>query len=138
VAAGMAVGVRALRYLWAAPNTVVGALLLPCALGPGSGIRLVDGVLEIHGPAIAWFLRTCVPLDGGAAAITLGHIVAARDERTLSATRAHERVHVRQCERWGPAFIPAYLCASLIACATGAGAYEGNYFERQARAVAVG
>ena len=29
--------------------------------------------------------------------------------------RAHERVHVRQCETWGPLFVPAYLTASLWA-----------------------
>ena len=126
-----------LRYLWALPNTVVGAPLVPCALA-GGGVQLVDGVLEIHGPAIAWILKTCVPLDGGAAAMTFGHIVAGCDERTLAITRAHERVHVRQCEHWGPAFIPAYLCASLIAWLSGASAYEGNYFERQARTATVG
>lgn len=128
---------RVLHYLWASPNTAMGALLLPSVAARGGGVQVVDGVLEIHSPAIAWILGTCVPIDGGAAAITLGHIVAGRDARTLSATRAHERVHVRQCERWGPAFIPAYLCASLIAAVTGADAYEGNYFERQARAVTV-
>ncbi len=128
---------RIVRYLWALPNTAVGAALVPWAFA-GGGMQVVDGVLEIHGPAIAWILKTCVPLDGGAAAITLGHIVAGCDERTLSMTRAHERVHVRQCERWGPAFMPAYLCASLIAHLSGASAYEGNYFERQARALTVG
>jgi hypothetical protein len=93
----------------------------------------VDGVVEIHGPALAWILKTCVPIDGGAGAITLGHIVAGCDERTLAATRAHERVHVRQCERWGPAFIPAYLLASLFAYLGGGDVYEENYFEREAR-----
>lgn len=125
---------RILRYLWAFPNTALGVLLVPCAWFGAGGLRVVDGVIEIHGPAIAWILRW-VPIDGGAAAITLGHIVAACDERVLAETRAHERVHVRQCERWGPAFIPAYLCGSLMAFLSGTGAYEGNYFERQARTV---
>lgn len=128
---------RALWYLWAAPNTLIGALMLPFTLVPGSRVRLVDGLLEIEGPAIAWLLRSVVPLDGGAAAMTLGHIVAGCDDACLRATRAHERVHVRQCERWGPAFIPAYLCASLLAAVAGTGAYEGNYFEREARMVHV-
>jgi hypothetical protein len=130
--------VRALRYLWAAPNTLLGALLLPCALVPGGRIRLVEGVVEIEGPAIAWVLRSCVPLRGGAAAVTLGHIVAGRDQACLAATRAHERAHVRQCERWGPVFIPAYLCASVLATVMGASAYDGNHFEREARRVSVG
>jgi hypothetical protein len=124
---------RLLRYAWALPNTLVGALLLPCAIGRGGEIRLVDGVAEVHAPAIAWILRTVVPLRGGAAAITFGHIVAGCDAAALEATRRHERVHVRQCETWGVVFIPAYLVASLWALVAGAGAYEGNYFERQAR-----
>ena len=123
------------RYTWAMPNTLIGALLLPCALGRGGAIRFVDGVVEVHAPAIAWILRSAVPLRGGAAAITLGHIVAGCDAAALERTRRHERVHVRQCETWGIAFIPAYLVASLWALVAGAGAYEGNYFERQARMI---
>lgn len=121
-----------LRYLWALPNTVAGLPLLACALVDGH-VRVHDGVLEVHGPVISTILRRCVPLRGGASAITFGHIVAARDGATLAATRVHERVHVRQCERWGPAFMPAYLLAGFVAFLRGTGAYDGNYFERQAR-----
>ena len=126
-----------LGYLWALPNTAFGVALVPFVLARG-GMRLVDGVLEIHGPVIAWILRRCVPIHGGAAAITLGHIVAGCDEYTLQVTRAHERVHVRQCERWGPAFVPAYFLASLLAWLSGASAYEDNYFEREARTASLG
>jgi len=124
---------RAVRYLWALPNTLVGLLFVPAALLPGGGMRLVSGVLEIHGPLIATLLRHGVPIEGGASAITFGHVVLGRDRLTLDATRRHERVHVRQCERWGPAFIPAYLIAGLWALLNGTSAYRGNYFERQAR-----
>lgn len=124
---------QALRYAWALPNTAVGALVLPLAMRPGGQIRMVDGVIEASGPLIDTILRRCVPIDGGASAITFGHIVLGRDGATLEATRQHERVHVRQCETWGPAFIPAYLLAGLWAWITGQGAYEGNWFERQAR-----
>ena len=120
------------RYLWALPNTLFGVLLLPCAWLPGGRVRVVDGVIEVHAPLMSWALRRCVPIPGGAAAMTLGHIVIGRDAQSLHATRAHERVHVRQCETWGPAFLPAYLAASLWAVITGAGAYTGNYFEREA------
>ena len=119
------------RYLWALSNTLVGLLFLPAA-GRG-GVQVVDGVLEVHGPLSARFLRTFVPLPGGAAAITFGHIVLGRDRLSLEVSRAHERVHVRQCERWGPAFIPAYLLAGAWASLRGRGAYEGNWFEREAR-----
>jgi hypothetical protein len=30
-------------------------------------------------------------------------------------TRQHEHIHVRQCERWGPFFLPAYGVASVLA-----------------------
>jgi hypothetical protein len=122
-----------LRYLWALPNTLVGVLFVPAAMLPGGGTQLVNGVLEVHGPVIATMLRRCVPIEGGASAITFGHIVLGQDRMSLDATRTHERVHVRQCEIWGPAFIPAYLIAGLWALLNGAGAYHGNYFERQAR-----
>jgi hypothetical protein len=122
-----------LRYLWASPNTLVGLLLASAALLPGSGMQIVGGVLEVHGPLVAAILRRCIPLRGGASAITLGHVVLGCDRLTLDATRRHERVHVRQCERWGPAFIPAYLVAGLWALLKGTGAYRGNYFEREAR-----
>jgi hypothetical protein len=124
---------RLIRYFWALPNTLVGLLFVPCALlWPRGGICVVDGVLEVHGPLIARILRHAVPLRGGAWAITFGHIVLGRDRGSLIATRRHERVHVRQCEIWGPAFIPAYLIAALWALISGTGAYAGNYFERQA------
>jgi hypothetical protein len=121
------------RYLWASPNTLFGLLFLPTAALPGARVQVVGGVLEMHGPLIAAFLRHCVPLRGGASALTFGHVVLASSGRALDATRQHERVHVRQCEIWGPAFIPAYLIAALWALSKGAGAYSGNYFERQAR-----
>jgi hypothetical protein len=92
----------------------------------------VGGVLELHSPFISWVLRRCVPLPDGAAAMTLGHVVLGRDPQALARTRTHERVHVRQCERWGPGFIPAYLLASLWGMVTRTGAYHGNWFEREA------
>ena len=122
---------KVIRFLWALPNTVLGALLLPAALRGGT-ITLVNGVIEAEGPLLSIVLRRCVPIDGGAAAITFGHIVLGRDIAALEITRAHERAHVRQCERWGPLFIPAYLAASVWAGLMGVGVYKGNFFERQA------
>ena len=126
-------GRRLILYAWAFPNTLVGLLFAVTAMLPRGRMQFVDGVLEAHGPLISLILRHCVPIPNGASAITFGHVVLARDSRTLDATRAHERVHVRQCEIWGPAFIPAYLIAGLWALMTGTGAYMGNYFERRAR-----
>jgi hypothetical protein len=92
----------------------------------------VNGVLEVHGPILAWLLSRALPPPGGAAAMTLGHVVLGRDLAALEATRAHERVHVRQCETWGPLFVPAYLAASGWAVLRGGHFYFDNWFESQA------
>lgn len=121
-----------LRYAWAGPNTLIGLLLTALILLGRGTTHAIGGVIEVHGPLASFLLRRCTLLEGGAAALTLGHVVLGRDESALEATRSHERVHVRQYERWGPAFLPAYAVASLWALARRAGAYRGNHFERQA------
>lgn len=121
------------RYFWASPNTFIGLAVVPFVLATRGRIQVIDGVLEAYGGLLPWLLRRAIPLPGGAEAITLGHVVLARDREVLDATRAHERVHVRQYETWGPAFIPAYFLASLWAGATRRRVYEDNCFERQAR-----
>jgi hypothetical protein len=97
-------------------------------------VLVVGGVLEVSGPAVRWALTRLVPLRGGAIAITLGHVVLGRDARALDETRAHERVHVQQYERWGPFFVPAYIAASVWAVARGGHFYFDNVFEREAMA----
>jgi hypothetical protein len=92
----------------------------------------VDGVLEVHGSLLEWALRRWVPIAGGAQAMTFGHVVLGRDATCLARSRDHERVHVAQCERWGPLFLPAYLVASLIGWWVHGDAYRGNAFERAA------
>jgi hypothetical protein len=64
--------------------------------------------------------------------MTLGHVVLGQDLFLLDATRAHERVHVRQAERWGPLFLPAYVIASVAALLRGGNPYRDNAFEREA------
>jgi len=122
------------KYLWAAPTTAVGIPLLLATLITGGKARWYRGVLEIHGGASAWYLRKIVGLfiPGGASAITFGHIVIARDQQLLDLTREHERVHVAQCQRWGPAFIPAYLLCSAWLLMRGKNAYRDNPFEKEA------
>ena len=120
-----------LRYLWAAPTTFFGvvAIVVGCWR---ARLRVVDGVLEAHGPAIAWGLRRLTLVGHGAAAITLGHVVLGLDAASLDWTRAHERVHVRQYETWGPMFVPAYLASSLWAQRRGGHFYFDNPFEVEA------
>ena len=122
-------------YLWALPTTSIGLLFVPLAwIGrrSGGGMQVVDGVLELYGGPVRFFLRRCTLLKGGASAMTLGHVVLGQDRDALDWTRAHERVHVRQCERWGPLFIPAYFCGSLVALLRRQRPYRDNPFEREA------
>ena len=125
---------RALAYAWALPNTLLGIVLSVTALVSGGRAAIVDGAMEVHGGAATFLLRHLVLLRGGASAMTVGHVVLGRDVENLERTRAHERVHVRQYERWGPFFLPAYLGASVVAATRGRHYYLDNPFERAARA----
>lgn len=121
-------------YLWVLPTTLLGAWLAPLALLSGGGIRFVRGTLEVYGGVVAWLLRNAVFLRGGASAMTLGHVILGVNRETLDRTRSHEHIHVAQCERWGPLFIPAYLAASAWMLLSGRHPYWDNPFEREAYA----
>jgi hypothetical protein len=90
-----------LRYLWAAPASGLGLVLAIVGIAAGGRLSLHTGVIEAEGRLLAWGLNNLTWLDRGAAAITFGHVVLARDTDSLEWTRTHERVHVRQYERWG-------------------------------------
>lgn len=120
---------RALAYLWASPNTLLGGLLVALNALVRGRARIVGGVLEAHGPALELALAR---LAYGPRAITLGHVVLGVSQAALDDTRAHERVHVAQYERWGPLFLPAYLLASGWSWARRRHPYADNTFEREA------
>ena len=124
-----------LRTLWTFPTTAVGLAVGGVCIPLGARCQWVGGVLEFHGGGVAWLLEHATLLDGGALAITFGDVVLGRTPAALDLTRTHERVHVRQCHRWGPFFIPAYLLASGIAWVKTREAYRNNAFEREAYAV---
>jgi hypothetical protein len=84
---------------------------------------------------ITWSLRR-VPIKGGAAALTLGHVVIGQDVPSLERCRDHELVHVAQYERWGILFIPAYFLSSAYEWVRGRDPYRENMFEREAYAKA--
>jgi hypothetical protein len=117
--------------IWPAPITLFGALLAAC-------IRATNGRWERHGstweasgglaPRLLWLMNPW----GAIEAITLGHVIIARDAPTATRLRTHEQVHVRQYERWGVLFPFAYLVASAIAVLRGGDAYRDNVFEREA------
>lgn len=92
---------------------------------------VVRGVLLAEGArwrtALGWRYR----------AITFGHVVLSLDELDPG-TLDHELVHVRQYERWGPLFVPAYLIESIRALSRGNHYYRDNAFEVSARDLSSG
>jgi hypothetical protein len=126
---------------WALPVSTFAIVLLPFALRQ-SVWRLNDGCLEVTSPGLSWFLRATWArlLAGGEgfAAATIGSVIVARDRDALAGCRVHERVHVRQCERWGLLFPLAYIFAGLWCAAKyrrWQSYYWDNPFEIEARAV---
>lgn len=122
-------------YVWALPTTLVGLVGVAAIGATGGSVRVCDGVVEACGGCAARLRRRSRLVPGGIAAIALGHVVLAVDARLLAHTRAHERVHVRQAERWGPAFIPAYALSSFWLFCRGRDPYLDNPFEREAYAL---
>ncbi|QBI18123.1 hypothetical protein ER308_00075 [Egibacter rhizosphaerae] len=92
---------------WAAPLTVAGLLAGASTRGrwrPHGDLVVVESARGALGQILA---------HRGFSAMTLGHVVVAvrpPEPRLL----AHERVHVRQAERLGPLFGPAYLLLLLV------------------------
>ena len=131
----MATTSRLLRYLWAAPYTMLGLGLGALAVLCGAQARSHFGVVEVCGGWLgALIARLPEPLRFSA--MTLGHVILAVDPSALRELRLHERVHVRQYERWGLLFLPAYLLSSLLQLLRGRNPYRENHFERQAYAAA--
>ena len=125
---------RVLLYLWALPVTLLGMLVALMARGSGGVLQRVDGVLEASGGWPAKVLRRGFPFSGAVAAITIGHVVVGESLDALHTTRAHERAHVRQFERWGVLLLVLYPLAGLVAWVRGGDPYRDNRFEREARA----
>jgi hypothetical protein len=117
--------------LWASPWTLVGVAIGLITLLTGGGAQRRRGVLEFYGGASKWLLDRIQNPDN-AIALTLGHVVLGATPAALDVVREHELVHVRQYERWGPFFVPAYLLSSLWAWTRGGDAYRDNAFEREA------
>ncbi len=118
---------RPLVYLWSFPTTAIGLVIALAGRLTGGRLYWVMGVLEAHGGLASLFARSL-----GASAVTLGHVVVALDAQALASTRVHERVHVRQCERWGPFFLPAYFLCRWWVGLRGGDPYRDNPFEKQA------
>lgn len=120
---------KPLLWLWASPWTVCGLLVGGVGLLTGGGVQRRCGVIEFYG---GWVTRFLENFPVHPTAMTLGHVVLGRAQTVLDACREHELVHVRQSERWGPLFVPAYFASSLLAWRRGGNPYFDNAFEREA------
>lgn len=123
--------VRFMRYLWAAPCSLVGLVLAAPAFVAGAIARRVDGVIEIAAPAAMQGSRWLQALPFNA--ITFGHVVFATSAMELDRLRSHEHAHVRQYEKWGLFFFLAYPASSGWHWLRGGRAYVDNWFEVEAR-----
>ncbi len=126
---------RSLAILWASPYTLLGLGIGLVGLCSGGRGRVRGGVIEFYGGAVKRFVKL---LPGGqfTLAITFGHTILGQTAAALDVAREHERVHVRQYERWGPLMGPAYLGCSLVLWLMGRRPYRDNPFEREAYDVA--
>jgi hypothetical protein len=122
---------RLWRYLWPLPITIFGLILAAIVKASGGICKRYGNALEASNGAASRLLWLLNPW-GNIEAITLGHVVLARDPATAARLRTHEHTHVRQYERWGMIFPFAYLASSAIAVMKGGDAYRDNVFEREA------
>jgi len=120
---------------WAFPVTALGLVVVAVSLLSRGRVRRVDGAIETWGGWPKMALERWIPLKGGAEAVTLGHVIVGRTEASLRQYADHERIHVRQYERWGALLLPAYALASLWVWARGGDPYRDNVFEREAAAI---
>lgn len=120
-----------LRMIWALPCSLLGALLGLVVLILGGSLRRVDHTLEFglrnDSTALPRWARRL-----GYEAITFGHVIIGQSHSGLQRLRVHERVHVRQYERWGALFLIAYPLSSLHAWWRGGCPYRDNHFEIEA------
>jgi hypothetical protein len=126
---------RIAKYGWAAPYSLLGLVFGCIAVLLGASVRKVAGAVEFGGGALGRMLHRLPPWMSFSA-ITFGHVILGADHVTLARLRAHEQVHVRQYERWGPLYLPAYITCSLVELLRGRNPYRDNYFEREAYAKA--
>ncbi len=120
-----------IRYCWVLPASCIGFVIIPFVVVSGGTVRIAEGVVEAEG-GILRFLLSCLGPRSAIDAITIGHVVLGQSWESLVRCRNHERVHVRQYERWGPLFLPLYLMLSAAAFVRGMDPYRDNSFEEEA------
>ena len=121
----------ALRILWAAPWSLLGLLIGVLGLLSGGHVQRKHRTVEFWGGCLPAIL-SIFPFYSGSPVATFGSVVVGRSDRYLDACRKHQMIHVRQYERWGLLFVPAYLACSLALWFRGKRPYYDNPFERSA------
>ncbi|MGN6134872.1 MAG: hypothetical protein ACTHOU_10245 [Aureliella sp.] len=117
--------------LWASPYSIIGLTIGVLGIVTGGKGRQRLGAIEFYGGATAWLVRR-LPTGPTTLGMTLGHVIIGQTAEGLDFCALHERVHVRQFERWGLLMGPAYLLSSAWQWWCGRDAYRDNPFERQA------
>ncbi len=122
---------KTILVIWASPYSALGLCIGCLGLLLGGHGRWRDGALEFYGGSTRWLIRR-LPTGPTTAGMTLGHVILGQTGSGLETVGEHERVHVRQFERWGPLMGPAYLLASAYLWCVGRDAYRDNPFEVEA------
>lgn len=131
----MKIAFKALVILWACPYSLLGIFIGTLGMVSGGKGRYRDGALEFYGGMTRWCVRH-LPTGERTAGFTLGHVILGQTALGLQRVAIHERVHVRQFERWGLLMGPAYLLASAWMWLIGRDAYRDNPFEVEAYRIA--
>ncbi len=122
---------KILLVLWAGPYSLLGLGIGGMGLLFGGRGRYRAGALEFYAGGTAKFVQR-LPPGPTTAGFTLGHVILGQTGEGLERVGLHERVHVRQFERWGPLMGPAYLGASAWLWWLGRDPYLDNPFEVEA------
>jgi hypothetical protein len=120
-----------LAWIWTSPNTLFGLAIGCASLTCGTRVQWRQGCIEFFGGPVKWALKR-VPPGSSSSAMTLGHVILGQNPQLLDMVREHEQVHVRQYERWGPLFLPAYLGCSCWLWIRKRDPYLDNPFEVEA------
>lgn len=116
-------------WLWASPASLFGLLVGAVGLCTGGNVQRIGPTLEFWGGAVTRLMQSRLVRARG---MTLGHVILGVSQSALESVRPHEWVHVRQYERWGPLFLPAYLSCSIVLWLSGRNPYWENPFEVEA------
>ena len=125
--------VRAVRLAWRMlPGDLLGLMVMRGSGIPKPNRTAAEGdvtALLVEDPRVGRYLDTgLMPIY----AQTVGRYVFCRvpiDDRIL----AHEMEHVRQWQRLGPLYLPAYFASSGLALLRGLHPYGANRYEEAAR-----